>query len=92
MDVHYQVKHGLQSSTLATVESLTFYIGLRIVRTDGPTVMWLPKFLGWIDYQIFLGMGLRSRVELRYKTDISVLGVRLNQVYFTIKNSAPVTL
>ena len=37
MDVHYQVKHGLQSSTLATVESLTFYIGLRIVRTDGRT-------------------------------------------------------
>ena len=39
MDVHYQVKHGLQSSTLATVESLTFYIGFPVVQTDGPTVM-----------------------------------------------------
>ena len=33
-----------------------------------------------------------ARVELRYKTDTSVMGVRLNQIYFTIKNSAPVTL
>ena len=31
-------------------------------RTVGRTVTWLPKFLGWLDYQIFLiGMGLRSR-------------------------------
>ena len=29
--------------------------------TVGRTVTWLPKFLGWMDYQIFLGMGLRSR-------------------------------
>ena len=39
-------------------------------RTVGRTVTWLPKFLGWMDYQIFLGMVLRSRalctrVELR---------------------------
>ena len=48
-----------------------FYIGMPVVRTDGRTVTWLPKFLGWVDYLIFLGMGLRSlahasRVELRY--------------------------
>ena len=35
-------------------------------RTDGRTVTWLPKFLEWVDYHIFLGLGLRSRVELRY--------------------------
>ena len=31
-------------------------------------VTWLPKSLGWVDsdYQIFLGIWLRSRVELRY--------------------------
>ena len=38
----------------------------------GHTVTWLPNFFGWIDYQIVLAMGLRSRalhafVELRYK-------------------------
>ena len=27
------------------------------------TVTWLPKFLGWVDYHIFLGMGLRSRAR-----------------------------
>ena len=32
---------------------------------DGRTVTWLPKFLGWVDYHIFLGMGLRSRVRSR---------------------------
>ena len=35
-----------------------------VVRTDGGragvrTVTWLPKFLGWVDDQIFLGMGVR---------------------------------
>ena len=37
-----------------------FYIGMPVVWTDGRTVTWLPKFLGWVDYHIFLGMGLRS--------------------------------
>ena len=40
-------------------------------QVDGRTVTWLPKFLGWVDFHIFLGMGLRSpalcvRVELCY--------------------------
>ena len=40
-------------------------------RADGRTVTWLPKILGWVDYHIFLGLGLRSgalraRVEFRY--------------------------
>ena len=30
---------------------------------DGRTVTWLPKFLGWVDYHIFLGKGLRSRAR-----------------------------
>ena len=30
-------------------------------RSVGRTITRLPKFLGWIDYHIFLGMGLRSR-------------------------------
>ena len=29
----------------------------------GRTVTWLPKVLVWLDYQIFLGMGLHSRVR-----------------------------
>ena len=35
-------------------------------RTVGRTVTWLPKFLGWMDYQIFLGMGLRSPAKNVY--------------------------
>ena len=38
-----------------------FYIGMPVVWTDRRTVTWLPKFLGWVDYHIFLGLGLRSR-------------------------------
>ena len=32
-------------------------------RADGKTVTWLPKFLEWVDYHIFLGMGLRLRAS-----------------------------
>ena len=35
-------------------------------RTGGRTVTWLPNFLGWEDYHIFLGMGLRSRMVTLY--------------------------
>ena len=31
-------------------------------RSDGRTVTCLQKFLGWIDNQIFLALGLRARV------------------------------
>ena len=46
------------------------YIGMPVVRTDGRslarcTVTWLPNFLGWVDYHIFLAMGLRPRAALR---------------------------
>ena len=48
-----------------------FYIGVPVVRTDGRsgglTVTWLPKFLGCIDYQIFVPMVLRCARWLRYK-------------------------
>ena len=32
-----------------------------LVRTDERTVTWWPNFLGWADYHIFLGMGIRLR-------------------------------
>ena len=36
--------------------------------SEGRTVTWLPKFLGWMGNQLFLAMELHSRahVELRY--------------------------
>ena len=34
-----------------------------MVRTNGRTVTWLPNFLGWVDYQISLAMGLRPRAR-----------------------------
>ena len=40
-----------------------FFIGMPVVPTNERTVTWLPKFLGWLDYHIFLGMGLRSRAR-----------------------------
>ena len=42
-----------------------FHIGIPVVRTGGRTVTWLPKFLGWVDYHIFLEMGLRLRASER---------------------------
>ena len=42
MAVYYQVKHRLLAPTLA--RKLTFHIGYPVVRTDGRTVTWLPKF------------------------------------------------
>ena len=43
-----------------------FYIGMPVMQTDGRslarwTVTWLPNFLGWVDYQIFIGMELCPR-------------------------------
>ena len=39
-----------------------FYIGMPVVWTDGRcTVTWLPNFLGWVVYHIFLAMGFRPR-------------------------------
>ena len=43
-----------------------FQIGMPVARKDGRSVTWLPKFLECMDYQSFLGMGLRVRVEPRY--------------------------
>ena len=51
-----------------------FYIGMPVVRINGRsggrsvgrcTVTWLPNFLGWVYYYIFLAMGLRPRATLR---------------------------
>ena len=45
-----------------------FYIAMPVVRTHGLsggrcTVTWLPNFLGWVDYLIFLAMVLRWRAS-----------------------------
>ena len=51
-----------------------FYIGLPVVRTDGQavgrcTVTWLPNFLGWLLYHIFLPMVFRcARAPLKRKS------------------------
>ena len=47
-----------------------FYNGRPVVPTIARslaqcTVTWLPNFLGWVDYQISLAMGLRPRAALR---------------------------
>ena len=47
-----------------------FYIGMPVVRTDDRSLGVRSRdyhFLGWVDYHISLAMGLRPRVELRYK-------------------------
>ena len=49
-----------------SLENFTFHNGFPLVRTDGRSVTRLPKFLGRTDYQIFLGVGLRALVEIRY--------------------------
>ena len=52
------------------LDRVRFNIGFPVVGMDGRsvgrTVKLLPKILGWVDYYIFWGMGLRSaRLELR---------------------------
>ena len=75
MDVYHQVKLGLLAPQSAPhyPESLTFHTGFPVVRTDGKAYGHVvTKFRGRTDYQIFLGRGLRSLVELRYYTLLSL--------------------
>ena len=63
--IPFQIKPWVASGLPYLLINL-FYIGMPVVPTDGRslaryTVTWLPNFLGWVDYHIFLGM------ELRYK-------------------------
>ena len=62
MDVYYQVKHRLQASTLARKFDIRLWFACGADRrVKERMVKPLPKFLGWTDYQIFLGMELHSR-------------------------------
>ena len=57
MDVYYQVKHRLQAPTLARKFDISHWFACAADgRVDGHVII---KFLGWMDYQIFLGVGLR---------------------------------
>ena len=57
MDVYYQVKHRLQAPTLARKFDISYWFAcVADGRVDGHVI---TKFLGWMDYQIFLGVGLR---------------------------------
>ena len=59
MDVYYQVKHRLQASTLARKFDIRLWFACGADRqVKERMVKPLPKFLGWTDYQIFLGMEL----------------------------------
>ena len=52
----------LQAPTLAKTCDISHWFPCDAdEQTVGRTVTWLPKFLGWIDNQIFLAMELRSR-------------------------------
>ena len=53
-----------------------FYIGMSVVRTDGRTVTWLPKFLGWVDYHIFLGWGSSAIIKCFFFSDFN-MGAKL---------------
>ena len=55
-------------------------------RKGGRTVTWLPKFLGWVDYHIFLGMGLRSR-GLRARVELQASSPLLPPFYFYLFRS-----
>ena len=56
MDVYYQVKQIFQALTLGRKFDISHWFPCGAVgRVDGRMVMWLPKFVRWIVYQIFLG-------------------------------------
>ena len=60
-------------------ESLTFHIGFPVVWTDGHMVTLLPKFLRWIDDQIFLSI---SRVRTLFWTKTSRTLQGLSRTHF----------
>ena len=82
---------GSHTCWLSYLTLVCLWCGRTCGRSVGRTVTWLPKFLGWVDNHLFLGMGLRwcalcARVELRYAHD----GVDSNtQTNF---NSGPVMI
>ena len=59
MDVYYQVKHRLQAPTLARKFDISHWLSCGANGQAYGHV--ITNFLGWIDYQIFLGIGLRSK-------------------------------
>ena len=76
-DVYYQVKHRLQPPPLARKFDISQWFACGADgRVDGRTVTRLPKFLGWIDYQIFLGMGLRLRARASPYITIQQISIR----------------
>ena len=61
MDVYHQVKHRLQAPH--KVKKRSIHIGNPVMRTDGRTVAWLPKFLGCMNTHIFLVDTLNSSTQ-----------------------------
>ena len=59
---HYNLElhFGCHTCRLTYFTLVCLWCGLTV---DGSTVTWLPKFLGWVDYHIFLGMWLCSRAR-----------------------------
>ena len=70
-----ELKKKKTSSCIWVPISITglFYIDMPVVRTDGKggrsvgrcTVTWLPTFLRWVDYFIFLPMVLRWHASIK---------------------------
>ena len=76
-DVYYQVKHRLQPPTPARIFDISQWFACGADEwVDGRTVTRLPKFLRWIDYQIFLGMGLRLRARASPYITIQQISIR----------------
>ena len=68
MDVYYQVKQIFQALKLDRKFDISHWLACGAVgRVVGHMVMGLPKFLGWIDYQIFLGKKKTDKIfEMGY--------------------------
>ena len=63
--ISFKIKPELHLGCHTCWLSYIFYIDMPVERTDGrSTVTWLPNFLGWVDYQISLAVGLRPRAAL----------------------------
>ena len=57
MHVYYLVKHRLQALALARKFDISHWFAcVADGQVDGHVI---TRFLGWMDYQIFLGVGLR---------------------------------
>ena len=78
--------HSFSRQKTLTTDYPKFCVGKPVVRADGRcTVTWLPNFLGWVVYHIFLPMVLGEKVNDYFQTKKQNLKCSQGRIYFPSK-------